>query len=319
MAIELRHAIRNMVETPEHPGFDHGAAIVHAEDLVVPRQAGCRQLSAHRPCQGKIEEPGAEAPERAIAHRGIGLAERLDGDADRRKPKGRGNLRNGVHHNRVHVEMLVTVDVVERQARLPKTSELRLYFIDGLAAQRRREEERNAETHRIIGEASVGTDKARDSIRRKDWMTLNQGQMQPDAKRRQGAGTPHRILPSWRPYHEAGRRENSAPGSLLDGLIYGHRQSEVVGRHDERLHSDPLSQRHHHALMDARTTKSFAAFLACPVIFEHREELELAFATRPNLMHDGCDETTPKCRGRAKQLRVWSIQSRSSKSAYNRT
>jgi hypothetical protein len=135
MAINFGYPVWQVIENPEDAGLDHRAAVIQTEQMIVRWYAYGGELTSHPSCLRKVEKPACEAPEDAIAVCSKGCTEGLERDPHRGGTKARSDLRYGRQDDRMHVEVLVSIDVVHLKPRSVKTAKLRVDLGIGLAAQ----------------------------------------------------------------------------------------------------------------------------------------------------------------------------------------
>src|SRR5581483_9356596 len=100
-----------MTEEPQYAGLGHRSAVVQPEDMIVGLHAVVCQPAANSVRLHSIEQRACQAAENAVA---IGL-ERcgiwLVGETQWRIAEARRKPRDGVEHDRVQVEVPVSVNV----------------------------------------------------------------------------------------------------------------------------------------------------------------------------------------------------------------
>jgi hypothetical protein len=132
----------------------------------------------------------------------------------------------------MHVEMLVSIDVVHLKPDPAKASKLRANLGVNLATQLWREVESHAEAKGVAREPPVRLHETRYLVGWQHGAGIEQRQMQAYTEGRQGACALYRILHGRCTHHQACRRENPLSMGALDGIVHGQRKTEVVGRHD---------------------------------------------------------------------------------------
>ena len=129
--------------------------------------------------------------------------------------------------------MLVGVDVVERQAGSPKGLELRADLARQLIPHFRQKEEPDAGADQVAVEFAIAADQRRDLSGGQYRAAIDQHEMQSDSQPRQQPGTRHRIRRCRRTDHQARGRQDPVPMRLLDSLIDGRVEPEIVGADDQ--------------------------------------------------------------------------------------
>ncbi len=122
------------------------------------RAAGAAHPQAQEPRPRRRD--GRQRAGRAGLH-GAHRPGRLGGDADGAHAVAAPDADHRARHGGVEVEVLVRVDVVERQARGRVGGELRLHLAGELAPHAGRKEQRGAEARRVAAEPPVRPDEVR--------------------------------------------------------------------------------------------------------------------------------------------------------------
>ena len=138
-------------------------------------------------------------------------------------------------HGGMEVEVMVRVDVVERQTGRLEGTKLRLDFRRQLPAHARAQEHAHARARDVAAQAPPGVDQVRYALRRQQRRAIDEYQVQADVERRQAARARHRVGCCRSRHHQACRRQDALRVRELDAFVDLHRQAEIVGRDDERL------------------------------------------------------------------------------------
>ena len=133
------------------------------------------------------------------------------------------------------MKVLVAVDVVQRETGCTEAVELRFDLRLYLPLDLGQEEKRYAKTDDVTRKSPIGSDQIWNLPRRKNWITIDQGEVQPDAERRQAACPLHRVRHCRCANHQARRRKDAAAMALFDRFVHRHRGTEVVGCDDQLL------------------------------------------------------------------------------------
>ena len=134
----------------------------------------------------------------------------------------------------MQVEVVMSVDVVERQTGGAKRRELRVDLRGELATHPRASEYVDADLHQVSAQPPIPIHEIRDALGRQRRKPVDQYQVQTDPQGRQAARHGDRLGRGASAHHQAGGRENAALMRDLDGLIDLRRKAEVVGRDDQR-------------------------------------------------------------------------------------
>ncbi len=137
---------------------------------------------------------------------------------------------------RVQMEVLVGIDVVERQAGAREGVELRLDLGRELALNARPEEHVGAAQRHVGAEQPVPADEIGHSRGRQHRRGLDEGEMQPDAQARQPLGAGDGVGTGRRSHHQARGGEDALRMGQLDRLVDLASEAEIVGGDDEVLH-----------------------------------------------------------------------------------
>ena len=135
---------------------------------------------------------------------------------------------------RVDVEMLVRVDVIERQARGLEGAELGPDLALELRACARQQEVAHAVEEQPVAKAAVRVHQRRNVCRRQQRRAIGQHQVQPHAQPRQLARAPHRVRGGRGAHHEACRLQGTGAARVLDRLVHGLVQAEIIGGQNQK-------------------------------------------------------------------------------------
>jgi hypothetical protein len=165
----------------------------------------------------------------------IQQARTLQGHAHRGHAVAFSNLEDLSGDGRMDVEMMVGIDVVERQTGCPKGRELRLDFRRKLRSHLGAQDDVKPEPEHIRAQLAPCIDKVRYSLPRQHRPAIDEHEVQADAKRRQTARTFDGVVDRRTAYHQACRRQDSARMRKLDRCVDLWRDAEIIGRDDQRL------------------------------------------------------------------------------------
>jgi hypothetical protein len=133
------------------------------------------------------------------------------------------------------MEMLVRVDVIERQAGCSERGELSLYLGRKLPPRGRRGEDLEAHANEVSAEPPVAVDQRRQPFRRQHGTPLNQHDMETDPERRQRPRPPHRISDGLASDHQARCSDDALTMRPLDCLVDLDSGTEIVGGDNKAL------------------------------------------------------------------------------------
>jgi hypothetical protein len=136
----------------------------------------------------------------------------------------------------VEVDVVVCVDVVQREAGLLERLELGTYLRLQLSADTGPEEEVEACGDEIPGEFALLVHQIRDQVRRQDGSRFDEGHVKADPEGSQSASPFHGIGRRGSADHETCRGENPAGMGLLNRLVHRHREAEIIGSNDKSEH-----------------------------------------------------------------------------------
>jgi hypothetical protein len=132
----------------------------------------------------------------------------------------------------MQMEVLVGIDMIEREAGRGKGRELGLDLGGKLAPHRRLQGNVKAHPRHIRPELPIGADEARDALRRQGRPAFDQHQVKADPKPRHGPCPRHGIGRGRRRDHQAGGRQHAFAVGLFDGVVDRVREAEIVGGDD---------------------------------------------------------------------------------------
>jgi len=119
----------------------------------------------------------------------------------------------------MQVHVLVSVDVVEREAGCSKRCELRPDLGRELAANAREDRQSDAGARHVPVELAVSAEELRDLHLGQNRVTFGQVQMQADPEFRQTMGAAYRIGRRLAPHHQARGRQDPVSMRLFNGLV----------------------------------------------------------------------------------------------------
>ena len=137
--------------------------------------------------------------------------------------------------DRMQMEMLVGVDVVERQPGRAKRLELRFDLGCELPPDARAEAMSSPTRAMSARNRPCASTRSGTLSRRQRRPALDQHEMQPDAQARQPPRPRDRVGRGGRRRHQARGRQNAVAMRLLDGLVDLGREAEIVGVTIRRL------------------------------------------------------------------------------------
>ena len=232
MCIDLYQPAREVREQTDHARFGHRARPGNTEHVVRDDYATtpCSRPEQPRPGRGeqraRMSDVGFYASQNAY-----GLARH----SHRPQPVAATDLQDLRGGGRMHVEVLVGVHVIQRQARAAKSLELRCDLGGKLAPYRGAKVYVQGSLGHAASETPRGIDQIGQVVRLKHRMPVNQHNVQPHAQRGHAACPHHRISGSGRPDHEARGGDNAGPVGDLHRLVDFVRASEIVCGDDQRL------------------------------------------------------------------------------------
>ena len=130
--------------------------------------------------------------------------------------------------NGMQVEMPMGVDVIERQPRRPVGFELRCDFFFDLPPQRRTKGDLHPIDGNIVAQPSAVADQARNIRAVECRLTVNQNDVQTDAKIGQGPRPLDRVGRGGTSDHQARGAENAAAMRFFDGGVNRLAQPEII-------------------------------------------------------------------------------------------
>ena len=133
----------------------------------------------------------------------------------------------------MQLDVLVPVDMVELEAGRAKRLELRANLPRRLTPDVREEEAPQPGPNDVAVELAVTADEPRDCARRRYRAPVDEDEMKSDAQVGQAAGTRYGVGRGRRPDHQARGRQYAAPMRLLDRLVDGDVEPEIVGADNE--------------------------------------------------------------------------------------
>ena len=232
MAIDLGEAIGQIAQQTRHAPLGHGAGPRQSEHAIRRRQT----LPANSPA----EQSGPRRRERPAAGCGPGLdasqhLRRFGRHAHRAHAVAFPDVEHLPAHRRVQMEVMVRIDMVERQTGRLEGFELCLDFRGELPARAGSDEDVDARPHQIASQSPMAVDEIRDAFGRQHRPSVDEHQVQPNTKRRQTTRACQRVVDSSASHHQACRREDARCVRELDAFVDLRRQAEIVGRDDQRL------------------------------------------------------------------------------------
>jgi len=126
------------------------------------------------------------------------------------------------------VEVLVRVDVIQRQPGVGERLELGADLRLELAAHGRQREEANTVPHHVVAEPALGVDQRRDASLWQHRPAVGEHEVQTDREIRQLPCAPDGVGDRWRPHHQTGSGQHTLCGSLSHGPVDRRVQPEVV-------------------------------------------------------------------------------------------
>jgi hypothetical protein len=136
---------------------------------------------------------------------------------------------------RMDVEVMVGIDVVQRQTGCPKGRELRLDFRRKLRSHPGEQDDVKPQHEQVRTQLTPRVDKVRYSLPRQHRPAIDEHEVQADAERRQTARTFNGVVDRCAVYHQACRRQDAARMCELDRRVDLWRDAEIIGRDDQRL------------------------------------------------------------------------------------
>jgi hypothetical protein len=213
----LRRLPRQARERAEQRGFVHAARLRDADDVIVVRDARPVEPRAHE------RDPGLEPDGRLGFER----------QAHRTHAVFAADLENQRQHRRVQMEMLVRVDVIERQPGRGESIELRANLARKLRAHGGQEEEPEPVADHRIAETAIRADERGNRLVRQRRRAVGKHEVQADAQARQAPRALNRIAGGGLAHHQARGGEHAVAMRALHRRIDARMQAEVVGREDE--------------------------------------------------------------------------------------
>jgi hypothetical protein len=181
---------------------------------------------------------------------------------------------------RVNMDVLVAVDMVERQPGRAERFELGANFRRKLPARRGREVEAKPGAHHVRVKLAVRSDERGNLRCRQDRRPVRQHQMQSDAERRQPFRARNGVGGRRLADHQARDRQNTVAMGLLDGLVDGDVPAEIVGADDKAFHASSAPRR---SAIHTRLVRH-------PASFERAAPRSPQNLTRNHLRHSGRPE-----------------------------
>ncbi len=210
------------------------APVVESEEPVV--DADVRPLQARpKAAPERRVGGGGEGPARqAVASGGApGGQDRLVGRPDGLDVVFGGHLDEQTGEGGVLVEVPVTVDVIEGQARFAPGLELGAHLAAGLLAAGAGQGDAHAGEERPCRQVPIAVDQGGDLARWGGARGVEQGQVQTDTQGRHGLGAADGVGGAQARHHQAGAGEDALAVALLDRFIDFVGEAEVVGGDDQ--------------------------------------------------------------------------------------
>ena len=135
----------------------------------------------------------------------------------------------------MQMEMLVSIDVVERETGRQECFELRRDFGFDLTAHPGKREYGHARDQHVSPKAAIRTDEIRHGRGWRHWPALDQDEVQSDLERREPARPRNGIVRGVAAHHQARGGQNAFPVCRLDRFVDLKCEAEIVGRDDEAL------------------------------------------------------------------------------------
>ena len=133
------------------------------------------------------------------------------------------------------MEVMMGVDMVQRQSGRPIGGKLCVHFSRELLAHFRANKYLDAQHHHVDPQIPTRVDQVRYRRWRKHRPPIAQHEMKTDAQRRQPPCAFDGIVDGGAAHHQARCRQNPARVRQLDRFVDLRRQAEIVGRDDQRL------------------------------------------------------------------------------------
>jgi hypothetical protein len=169
---------------------------------------------------------------------GEGARENPDGlcrNAQRPHAELASNLDHQPGDRRMEVDVVVGVDVIERETGRGKSRELRPDLSLKGAANRRQKKEADAGEEEIVVERAVGTSERRDFGAGRERGAADENEMKAELEPRHPARPAHRIGGGRGADHEARSAENAVAMRDFDRLVDRLVETEIVCRKNETL------------------------------------------------------------------------------------
>ena len=135
----------------------------------------------------------------------------------------------------MQVEVMVGIDVVQRQTGCPKGRELRVDFRRKLPAHLGAQDDVKPQHELVRAQLTPCVDKVRYPLPRQHRPAIDEHEVQADPERRQTARTFNGVVDRRAVYHQACRRQDAARMCELDRRVDLWRDAEIIGCDDQRL------------------------------------------------------------------------------------
>ena len=239
MGVEFGQPVRQVTQQGGDPVRGHRPGPCEAERTVWNQQPRLSCPHGEERCPGRRVErglalkAGLRAPEQVT---------RLARHPQRPHPVGAADPQHHPGDQRMDMEVLVGVHVIERQAGCAESLELRGDLGGELAARACLEGEVEAETLHVAPHQPLPVGEVGKRLGRQGRPRLDQDEMQPDPQRGDPARSFDGIGGTGRGDHQAGGGEDTVAMGLLDGLVDLAAEAEIVGGDDQSLQALPLSR-----------------------------------------------------------------------------
>jgi len=131
------------------------------------------------------------------------------------------------------VHVFMRVHVIEPQPGCPKRVELRTYLHGELTANPRQKKEPKPGSRHVPIEPAFAADQVRYLGSRQSRKAVDKVEVQPDREARQTPRARYGITDCRTRDHQAGGRQNAVPVGLLDSLVDGGIEPEIVRADDQ--------------------------------------------------------------------------------------
>jgi hypothetical protein len=133
----------------------------------------------------------------------------------------------------MEVHVMVSVDVVEREARHPESLKLGKDFRFQLNSHLWPEKKIASGADKVRGKLTRPVHQIWNSMRGEGWGTVRQHQVQADFQGRKSLCSLHGIFRGLCPHHQTSGGETASPMRLFDRIVHCSRKTEVVACDDQ--------------------------------------------------------------------------------------